>query len=110
MVYWSEAVDETLLVELARRAESKATVALVPTLAPNQGKYSTSRLLLSKSIILEDQEAAGTADWWIVYRREAYLSPETQRVLQQGEMVYVQSRQGVWLAGLLRRTKAEPPS
>jgi hypothetical protein len=109
LTYWGDAVDSTLLDDLANRAEKGETAALAPTLAPDQGKVATTRRLLAKEIILGDQERAPKADWLVISRREAYWSPEVKRRLAVDRIVATRTRQGVWLSALLRRRVNGPP-
>jgi 4-amino-4-deoxy-L-arabinose transferase-like glycosyltransferase len=109
LTYWGDAVDAPILDELASLATEGQSAALAPTLAPDQGKVATTRRLLTKSIILADQDGASRTDWLIVSRREAYWSPEVRRRLAADRMVATRSRQGVWLSALLRR-QAEIPA
>ncbi len=103
LTYWNDAVDPVLLAELAGRAAQGDSAALAPTLAPDQGKVSTTRALLARGIVLADQERAGEADWLVLSRREAYWSPELEARLAEGTSVVVRSRQGVWLSALIRK-------
>lgn len=109
LTFWGDAVDPRLLDELADHAKGGESAALVPTLAPNQGKVSTTRRLLAKDIVVEDQDRISKADWVVVYRREAYWSPELRRRLAIDETVATRTRQGVWLSAILKR-RPEGPS
>ncbi len=109
LTYWGDSVDALLLDELARRAAEAETVALAPTLAPDQGKVATTRQLLSKSIIIADQDQAGRADWLVLSRRTAYWPPEALERLSQAQPVFTRTRQGVWLSALLKRPKSVFP-
>ncbi len=102
--YWNDAVDPALLDRLAQAAPAGARPALVPSLYPGQGIFTTSRSLVQKDIILADQEAAGSAEWVVVSRRTAYWPRAFQDRLASGagRMVFANERQGVWLAGVWR--------
>lgn len=103
LTYWGDAVDGVLLAELARAAVPGQTVALAPTLAPDQGKIATTRRLAQLSLIISDAESAATADWLLVSRRSAYWSDPIRARLGRDRWVAVRGRQGVWLAALLHR-------
>jgi hypothetical protein len=111
LTYWNDAVDDSLLNELAARARPGETAALVPTLYPGQGIMTTSRRLAARGLILGDQESAAKADWLVVSRRVAYWSPATLDALKNARPVVHRRRQGVWLSALYRRERppAEPP-
>ncbi|MDX2037631.1 MAG: glycosyltransferase family 39 protein [Isosphaeraceae bacterium] len=104
--YWTEPVDGALLDRLAAVAPANATVALAPTLAPQQGKYSTTRALLARGLVIEDQEAVPQSEFVIIHRRRGYLSPELERLAREGEVIHESTRQGVWLTRLVRRPKS----
>ncbi len=82
LTYWGDAVDPVLLDELAQRAEDGDTSALAPTLAPSQGLVATSRSLVSREMALADQEAVGTSEWVVIYRRTAYWTPEVRSLVE----------------------------
>jgi hypothetical protein len=103
LTYWGDAVDPVLLGELAERAEAGDTSALAPTLAPSQGLVATTRALARKEMALADQEAAGAAEWVVVYRRTAYWRPEVRDLVRSEKPVVVRSRLGVRLSGLWHR-------
>ena len=103
LAYWSESVDRRLLHQLARRAATGTTAALAPTLAPGQGAVATSRELIGRRVVLDDEEKADSDDFLVVYRRSAYWKPEVRRLVEGGEVVAENSRRGVWLARLIRR-------
>jgi 4-amino-4-deoxy-L-arabinose transferase-like glycosyltransferase len=109
LTYWGDAVDVQLLDELASQAREGETAALAPTLAPHQGKVSTTRRLLAKNIVLADQEQASNAQWLVISRREAYWSPEVKRRLTLDPIIATRTRQGIWLAALLKRRPEDPP-
>jgi 4-amino-4-deoxy-L-arabinose transferase-like glycosyltransferase len=102
LTFWGDSVDRVLLDRLAEDATRDSTAALGPTLAPEQGKVATSRSLARKGISLEDQEAIGRSQWVVVYRREAYWTPEI-RELVQTPPIFLRTREGVWLSGIWRR-------
>lgn len=102
LTFWGDSVDGVLMDALANQAANDATAALAPTLAPDQGKVATSRSLARKGVPLQDQEFANQAEWVVVYRREAYWSPEI-RELVKGPPLMLRTRQGVWLSGIWRR-------
>ncbi len=104
VTFWGDAVDDVLIDRLAREAQPEASAALVPTLVPNQGKMASNRNLVSgKQIVLRDQSALETAEWVVIWRREAYWSHETRELVRSSRPLYVRSRQGVWLSGIWRR-------
>ena len=109
LAYWTEAVDPQLLRELALRIGPNEVAALAPTLAPQQGLLMSGRSLVRRGFVLGDEDRADSADWVIVSRREAYWKPELRSILHEGEVVVDRSRQGVWLARLLRRGKRPTP-
>jgi 4-amino-4-deoxy-L-arabinose transferase-like glycosyltransferase len=108
LTYWGDAVDAPLLDELASQALDGQTAALAPTLAPDQGKVATIRQLLTKGIVLGDQDQAAKADWLVVSRREAYWSPEVKQRVALDEVIATRTRQGVWLSALLRHRPKDP--
>ena len=110
LTYWGDAVDDVLLDRLASEARPGQTAALVPTLAPNQGKIATTRRLARMPLVIEDGEQAATADFLVVSRRSAYWSDVVRDRLAKDHWVAVRSRQGVWLAALLARRKPSPSS
>ena len=105
LTYWGDAVDVVLLDDLARLARVGDTAALAPTLAPDQGKVATTRQLLGKQVILADQDLAGSSEWVVLSRREAYWPAGVRERLARDPMVATRRRQGVWLSGLLRRKR-----
>ena len=109
LTYWGDAVDGRMINDLAILAREGETVALAPTLAPDQGKVTTTRLLLSKQIVLADQDRAGKADWLLVSRRSAYWSPEVRQRLARDPVVASRKRHGVWLSAVLGRRKSGFP-
>jgi 4-amino-4-deoxy-L-arabinose transferase-like glycosyltransferase len=109
LTFWGDAVDSRLIDELAAIAREGETAAMAPTLAPEQGKMSTTRQLWSKQIYLADQDRAGTADWLVVSRRSAYWSPEVRQRLARDPVVASRKRQGVWLSAVLGRRKSGFP-
>jgi 4-amino-4-deoxy-L-arabinose transferase-like glycosyltransferase len=100
LTYWSDAVDRVLLDRLAAAAAPNASSALAPTLYPGQGIMTTTRGLLRRGILLQDEAAARDADWVVVSRRTAYWSRELRDRLARRPPVTTRSRQGVWLSGL----------
>jgi hypothetical protein len=109
LTYWGDTVDGPLLDRLVAEAREGQTASLAPTLAPDQGKVATTRRLARIPLVLRDQEAAGRADWLIVYRRSAYFTPEVRDRLARDPIVLARSRQGVWLSALLARPKTKSP-
>lgn len=110
VAYWTEAVDDRLLAELERLVEPGDTVALVPSLAPGQGRVLTTRGLLERGIVIEDDTAADSADWWIVLRRPAYWSESARARVETQAPVFTRSLDGVWLAGIWRGPAASGES
>lgn len=104
VTYWSDAVDDVLLNDLAREASPDATAALVPTLYPGQGAMTTAfnRNLARRGIVLQDDAAAGRAEWVVVSRRTAYWTPAWRERMRRGggRLVAVRERQGVRLSEL----------
>ena len=109
LTYWGDAVDAPLLDDLAGRVREGDTVALAPTLAPGQGKVATSRQLLSKGIVIADEDQTIEADWLIVSRRAAYWPVGVRERLSREPPVASRTRQGVWLSALLGRRKSGFP-
>ena len=110
LTYWGDAVDDVLLDRLASEARPDQTAALVPTLAPNQGKIATTRRLARIPLVIADADGAASADFLVVSRRSAYWSDVVSERLHTDEWIMVRSRQGVWLSALLARRKPSPPS
>ena len=108
LTYWGDAVDDVLLDRLAVEARPGQAAALVPTLAPNQGKFATTRRLARLPLVVGDGEEATRADYLLVSRRSAYWSEAVRRRLATDRWVAVRSRQGVWLAALLARRAPSP--
>ena len=102
LTFWGDAVDRVLLDALARAADEDATAALAPTLVPQQGKVATTRSLARKGIGLADQDGLGASGWVVVYRREAYWTPEIRALVARPPLLK-RSRDGVWLSGVWRR-------
>lgn len=109
LTYWGDAVDHVLLEYLARQAPPNANAALVPTLYPGQGVLSTTRAMIRRPIVLQDEDAAPRADWLVISRRTAYWRPEWRARLALGRRVAVRSRQGVWLSALWQFPEARLP-
>ena len=109
LTYWGDAVDRPLLDRLAREARVGDSAAMAPTLAPQQGAYSTTRDLAKLPLVLGDQDAAAKAEWLVVSRREAYWPASVRDRLGRDVVVERRSRQGVWLSCLLRRRKNDSP-
>lgn len=109
LAYWSESVDRRLLHELARRSSPGTSAALAPTLAPGQGTIASTRELIARRVILDDEQKAAGDDYLVVYRRPAYWKDDVRTLLGGGEVVAENSRWGVWLARLIRRPKPGPP-
>lgn len=102
LTYWNDAVDRVLLDRLAREARPGAVAALVPTLYPGQGVLTTTAPLARREVVLQDDAAAGRAEWLVLSRRTAYWSPELRARLERGggRPVLTRRRQGVWLSAL----------
>jgi 4-amino-4-deoxy-L-arabinose transferase-like glycosyltransferase len=109
LAYWSDSVDRPLLRRLAAEAKPGATAALAPTLAPDQGKIASSRDLIRRRLVLDDEDAASRDDWLVLYRRSAYWKEPVRSFLEEGEIVEIHTRQGVWLSALVRRRKPGTP-
>ena len=109
LTYWTDAVDDVLLDRLADQAQASDAVAMVPTLAPDQGKFATTRRLVRIPLVVGDGDAAASADYLLVSRRTAYWSPMIRARLATDRWVAVRSRQGVWLSVLLIRSKTKSP-
>lgn len=102
LTFWGDAVDPILLDRLARDARPNDTAALAPTLAPGQGTVATTPAMARLPVILQDEQATGTADWVVVYRREAYWKPEVRELVRNRPRA-LRTCQGVWLSGLWKR-------
>ena len=102
LTYWNDAVDRVLLDGLADHVSPGETAALAPSLYPGQGPLSTTRALLQKDVILQDEQAASRSEWLVLSRRRAYWRPELLARLSHGEgqRVMTRHRQGVWLSAL----------
>ncbi len=112
VTYWSDAIDDVLLDQLARAAARETSAAMVPTLYPGQGVLTTgfNRALARRGIVLADQEAALRAEWVVVSRRSAYWPDawRTRRRDRHGQLVATRTRQGVTLAELWHFLPAQP--
>ena len=104
LTYWGDAVDDRLLDRLAELAPRGATVARVPTLAPNQGIFATTRPLFRKEIIIQDQEQRNRSDWLVIDRRTAYWPEELPKFLNENPPIYLRTIHGVWLSGIWKRS------
>jgi hypothetical protein len=102
LTYWNDAVDRVLLNSLADHVSPGQTAALAPSLYPGQGPLSTTRALVQKDVILQDEQAASRSEWLVLSRRRAYWRPELLARLSQGagQRVMARRRQGVWLSAL----------
>ncbi|WP_435019752.1 ArnT family glycosyltransferase [Tundrisphaera sp. TA3] len=109
LTYWGDAVDRTLLDRLAAEARAGEAAAMAPTLAPQQGAFSTTRALARIPTVMADQDGAATAEWLVVSRREAYWPPAVRDRLGRDLVVERRARQGVWLSCLLRARKNASP-
>lgn len=113
LTYWGDPVDGILLEALARQAKPGEVVALAPTLYPGQGAYSTTNSLIRREIVLQDESAVNQADWALIWRREAYWSPEVRRLVESAvssrRILASRTRQGVWLALLVRVAQSRNP-
>jgi 4-amino-4-deoxy-L-arabinose transferase-like glycosyltransferase len=104
VTYWNDAVDDVLLDRLAQDARPDATAALIPTLYPGQGVFTTgfNRTLWRRGVVLEDDPSATRAEWVVVSYRTAYWSRGWLERLEMGggRLVAARSRQGVRLSAL----------
>ena len=102
--YWSDAVDNVLLNQLAHEAHRGATASLLPTLYPGQGAITTgfNRLLAVRDIILQDDSEAGGSEWVVVSNRTAYWHPRLVKRFESGKgrKVAIRSRLGIELSSL----------
>jgi 4-amino-4-deoxy-L-arabinose transferase-like glycosyltransferase len=108
LTYWGDAVDRGLLDRLAAEAKPGDVAALVPTLHHIQGVASLTPSLVRKQVTLVDQSRVTQADWLVLYRRDAYLTPEWRALLAgppPANLVAERSRQGVVLSRVLRIRK-----
>lgn len=108
LTYWGDAVDDVLLDRLADEARPGQAAALAPTLAPDQGKFATTRRLARLPLVVADGDAAPRADYLLVSRRSAYWPEAVAGRLDDDRWVATRSRQGVWLSALLARRRASP--
>jgi 4-amino-4-deoxy-L-arabinose transferase-like glycosyltransferase len=99
LTFWGDAVDPVLLRELAAVAPAESVIALAPTLAVNQGPFCTTQPLLSRKLLVRDQELVPLADYIIIYRRTAYWNASIRSIADRPPL-FVRKRQGVWLAGV----------
>ncbi len=58
LTYWGDAVDRVLLDRLAREARPHDPAALAPTLSPGQGAVLTTRAMIRRPVVLQDEDAA----------------------------------------------------
>ncbi|WP_435006477.1 ArnT family glycosyltransferase [Tundrisphaera lichenicola] len=101
LTYWGDTVDGPLLNRLAELAQEGQSVALAPTLAPDQGKVVTTRRLARIPIVIQDQDYTDRSDWLLVSRRSAYWTDEVRSRLESDPLVMTRSKQGVWLSKLI---------
>jgi hypothetical protein len=105
--YWGDSVQGPLLVEAGKRCR-QTPLLFGPSLAP----YQVASVVVSSPDLLENDvrlvgwdvgnpRPAADCRYALVYRRKADLEP-LGFVIQQGEVIAENSRQGVWLARLYR--------
>ena len=100
LTYWGDAVDGVLLDELVKRVPVETPVSLVPTLYPGQGISTTTRTMAHAPILLSDEDTSARALWAVVSRRTAYWPAPFRARMARGKVVFVRSRQGVWLSAI----------
>jgi 4-amino-4-deoxy-L-arabinose transferase-like glycosyltransferase len=114
VTYWSDAVDDVLLNQLAAVAKPDATAAVIPTLYPGQGILTTgfNRTLARRGIVLQDDASWDRAEWVVVSYRTAYWPPAWRRRRERGEgrLVADRRRQGVRLSALWHFPRELPSS
>ncbi|MFO0958716.1 MAG: 4-amino-4-deoxy-L-arabinose transferase [Isosphaeraceae bacterium] len=100
LTFWSDAIDATLLDELARVASPGDVTSVVPTLHHIQPGSMMTAKLLERRIRLEPQEARDRARWLLISRRTAYWPGGMAEELEGRRPIGLRSRQGVWLSGI----------
>ena len=80
LTYWGDAVDPVLLDRLARRAPARTRPPRWPPRSTTiQATATTTRAMIRRRVVLEDEDAAARADWLVVSRRTAYWRPDWRR-------------------------------
>ena len=102
--YWGDSVDGRLLDELARRARARRGGGVGADAASRSRAAITTVPLADLGLLVQDQEAWEQADWLIVYRRSAYWPKGLEAALADRTPVWINAREGTWLAGLWQRT------
>ncbi len=102
LTYWGDAIDKTLLQELAKDAKPGEIAALAPSLHHIQGPAFTTERLAAKSISVSNQEKATSANWVLIYRREAYWPAGLREWIGSRPPILLRKCQGVWVSGLWR--------
>jgi hypothetical protein len=112
--YWGDSILEPLLAEAARVAPGRP-VLYGPNLAPFQApavQMSSPTLAAEETVLVgwdaSRPELAAACDYALIYRRRADLAA-VDWVLQDGQIIAEFSRQGVWLARLVRISTGTPP-
>lgn len=112
--YWGDALTEDILCQAGQQMKDGESLAFAPSLAPYQGIgiLISSPCLAEKEISVAgwpggSRQAPGGARWLIVYHRRADLQQIPQEILDR-PAIYEISRQGVWLARLIRLESPSP--
>jgi 4-amino-4-deoxy-L-arabinose transferase-like glycosyltransferase len=102
LTYWGDTIDNTLLRELETVAKPGDVIVLEPSLHEAMPLGYTTPALAQKGlrIVAESSARPRPASWVLVFRREAYWSPEVRALTLNRRPVALRSRQGVWLSGL----------
>lgn len=108
LTYWGDAVDRSLLDDLARGGNPGAQAALLPTLHHIQAPAIMTPELLAKKMTMGDQSRWREADLLVVYRRTAYWPEGLSEHLAATRPLRLNSRQGVWLSGIWPGPSATP--
>jgi hypothetical protein len=105
--YWGESVTRGLLEQVAEIVPEGARVDVAPVLHQFQLEemLRQSPILRKRGIVLgaHSDDAPRHADYLLIFRRQADLSPTVRAVIESEEPLAAVRREGVLLAGLYKR-------
>jgi hypothetical protein len=109
--YWGEGVTRNFLEEIARSVPEGAHIDVSPVLLPNNMQtdemLSQSPVLRRRGIVLSTYlpDAPRHAEYLLVFRRLADLSPDVQRRIARSAPLLAVRREGVLIAGLWKNDR-----
>jgi hypothetical protein len=104
--YWGEGITRNFLEEIARSVPEGAHIDVSPVLLPNNMQtdemLSQSPVLRRRGIVLSTYlpDAPRHAEYLLVFRRLADLSPDVQKRIARSSPMLAVRREGVLIAGL----------